>query len=115
MTARDWLHAFASELGGAAPDNHTVEALLALAGQAAHASERWAAPLACWIVGRAGVDPARARMREQGGRRRADVRLKASRSAGSNPAGWRRPQVRIASSPCADASAPRFPWDSDPR
>jgi Domain of unknown function (DUF6457) len=57
MTAREWLRAFAVELGAEAPDERTIETLLALAGHAAHASERWAAPLACWVVGRAGVDP----------------------------------------------------------
>jgi hypothetical protein len=34
----------------------TVEALLDLAGTAAHASERVAAPIACYLVGRAGVE-----------------------------------------------------------
>jgi Domain of unknown function (DUF6457) len=60
MTAREWLRAFAVELGAEAPDERTIETLLALAGQAAHASERWAAPVACWVVGRAGVDAAAA-------------------------------------------------------
>ena len=40
-----------------AADQATVETLLRLAGHAAHSSERWAAPLACWLVGRRGVDP----------------------------------------------------------
>jgi hypothetical protein len=34
-----------------------VEVLLALAGTAAHASERTAAPIACYLVGLAGIDP----------------------------------------------------------
>ena len=32
----------------------------ALAGVAAHASQRQAAPVACWLAARAGVEPARA-------------------------------------------------------
>jgi hypothetical protein len=32
-----------------------VDTLLALAGTAAHASERTAAPIACYMVGRAGM------------------------------------------------------------
>jgi Domain of unknown function (DUF6457) len=60
VTGREWLDAFAAALEVAPPDDATVETLLALAGHAAHASERWAAPLACWVVARAGVDPATA-------------------------------------------------------
>ena len=30
--------------------------MLDLAGEAAHSSERIAAPVACWLAGRAGVD-----------------------------------------------------------
>jgi hypothetical protein len=60
MTAQEWIDAFAVVLGTEAPDAATVEQLLALAGAAAHASERTAAPIACWLVGRAGVDPAQA-------------------------------------------------------
>ncbi len=60
MTAQERLKAFAAALGVAAPDDREIETLLALAGHAAHSSERWAAPLACWIAARAGVDPAAA-------------------------------------------------------
>jgi hypothetical protein len=60
MTAQEWLAEFAARLGVDPPDPDTVEELLALAGTAAHASERIAAPLACWMVGRAGVAPAEA-------------------------------------------------------
>ena len=38
-----------------------MEALLDIAGVAAHASERTAAPIACWLIGRAGLDIADAR------------------------------------------------------
>ena len=34
-----------------------MEALLDLAGVAAHDSERLAAPLACWLIAKAGVSP----------------------------------------------------------
>jgi len=71
MTGREWLDAFAARLGVAAPDEAEAQALLALAGHAAHSSERWAAPLACWVVARAGLDPvvALARAREVPGGR----------------------------------------------
>ncbi len=55
MTGREWIDAFAARLGVEAPDDDTVEALLDLAGTAAHASERIAAPIACWLIGRAGI------------------------------------------------------------
>lgn len=55
MTAEQWLAAYASALGAAAPTEDEMEAVLALAGVAAHASERKAAPVACWLAARAGV------------------------------------------------------------
>jgi hypothetical protein len=36
-----------------------IDALLQLAGVAAHASERTAAPITCWIAAMAGLTPAR--------------------------------------------------------
>lgn len=59
MTGREFVTAFASELGIADLDDATVDALLALASVAAHGSERLAAPLACFLVGMAGGDVAR--------------------------------------------------------
>lgn len=58
----EWIAAFAERLGTEAPDQATIDALLDLAGVAAHASERIAAPIACYLIGRAGVpvDEARA-------------------------------------------------------
>ncbi len=56
-----WIEAFARELGLEAPSEAEREAILALAGVAAHASERTAAPLACWLAARAGLDPEAAR------------------------------------------------------
>ena len=49
MTAREWIDAFARELGAAPPDRESFDAVLELAATAAHASERVAAPLACWL------------------------------------------------------------------
>ena len=60
MEARDWIDAFAAALGVEPPDDATVERLLELAATAAHASQRIAAPLACYLVGRAGADPVEA-------------------------------------------------------
>lgn len=55
-TGIEWIEAFAAHLGVETPEAATVDALLLLAGIAAHASERTAAPIACWLVGRAGLD-----------------------------------------------------------
>ena len=57
----DWIAAFASRLGVDAPSQEQVDVLLELAGVAAHASERTAAPIACWLVGQAGLSPTAAR------------------------------------------------------
>lgn len=59
-SASQWIAAFALRLGVEAPTEAEVEALLELAGVAAHTSERIAAPLACWLVGRSGLTPAEA-------------------------------------------------------
>lgn len=60
MDATGWCRRFAETLGVAPPTDEEVESLLALAGVAAHAAERTAAPLSCWLVGRAGLAPAEA-------------------------------------------------------
>jgi hypothetical protein len=60
MTGHEWIRAFADELGVPPPDETTVDQLLALAAVAAHGSERTAAPIACYLVGQAGVEPGRA-------------------------------------------------------
>jgi Domain of unknown function (DUF6457) len=57
MTRDQWIADFAAKLGVEPPDAATVEALLDLAGTAAHASERTAAPIACYLVGLAGTSP----------------------------------------------------------
>ena len=58
MTDREWIDAFAALLGTAAPGDDEVEAILTLAGVAAHASQRTAAPVACWLAAAAGRGPA---------------------------------------------------------
>ncbi|WP_249012402.1 DUF6457 domain-containing protein [Conexibacter sp. DBS9H8] len=60
MTAPEWIAAFARELEIAPPSPEEVDHLLALAGVAAHASARQAAPICTWLAARAGVEPARA-------------------------------------------------------
>jgi len=57
VNAKEWLQAFADELGTAPPTTDEFKALLDLAGEAAHASERVAAPVACWVAAKAGVSP----------------------------------------------------------
>jgi hypothetical protein len=55
VTRDQWIAAFAAEAGVQAPSVQEIRELLELAGTAAHASERTAAPLACWIAGRSGL------------------------------------------------------------
>ena len=55
MTRDEWIAEFAREAGVERPDAAQVRALLALAGVAAHGSERTAAPLACWIASRSSL------------------------------------------------------------
>ena len=56
MNAREWITAYADRLGTAAPSTEEFKQILDLAGEAAHASERVAAPVACWVAARAGLD-----------------------------------------------------------
>jgi hypothetical protein len=60
-SASEWLERFSAVLGIEAPSEEEVNELLDLAGIAARASERTAAPVSCWLVARAGVTPAEAR------------------------------------------------------
>jgi hypothetical protein len=55
VTRDEWIAVFAREAGVERPSVDDVRELLDLAGTAAHASERTAAPLACWIAGRSGL------------------------------------------------------------
>jgi Domain of unknown function (DUF6457) len=58
MTGEMWLQALAAELGVPVPTDQETTDLLALASVAAHASERLAAPLSCWLAARAGLTAA---------------------------------------------------------
>lgn len=54
MTRDEWIAEFSRRAGIEAPSIEEIRELLELAASAAHASERTAAPLACWMAGRAG-------------------------------------------------------------
>ncbi|MFI5063054.1 MAG: DUF6457 domain-containing protein [Streptosporangiales bacterium] len=54
---QDWLAGFATEIGTTPPTREELDALLKLAAVAAHSSARQAAPITCWLAGRAGLDP----------------------------------------------------------
>jgi Domain of unknown function (DUF6457) len=60
MTADEWIASFAEAIGVEPPPSSTVDTLLEVAASAAHASERIAAPIACYLVALAGADPAKA-------------------------------------------------------
>jgi len=55
-----WLAAYAASLAVEGPTDEEFAAILELAAVAAHASERVAAPVACWLAARAGLDPVEA-------------------------------------------------------
>jgi hypothetical protein len=55
MNAREWLDAYAEKLGTSPPSTDEFKAVLDLAGEAAHSSDRVAAPVACWLAARAGI------------------------------------------------------------
>jgi hypothetical protein len=63
VEAQRWIEAFAADLGVAPPTPEEFDALLGLAANAAHASERTAAPVACWLAAKAGLSPTDARER----------------------------------------------------
>jgi hypothetical protein len=54
MTAQEWISAFCDEIDKVAPTEAEMEAILRLAAVAAHASERIAAPVACYVAGASG-------------------------------------------------------------
>lgn len=51
MTAEQWIRTFAEEIGCDPPDQEHMDEILRLASVAAHASERKAAPIACYLAG----------------------------------------------------------------
>jgi hypothetical protein len=57
MNAREWIDAYAERLGTEPPTASEFSVLLDLAGEAAHSSERVAAPVSCWVAAKAGVTP----------------------------------------------------------
>jgi hypothetical protein len=60
LSARDWLDRYAAAIGTEPPSPEEVDTVLGLAGIAAHASERTAAPVSCWLSARAGLPPGEA-------------------------------------------------------
>ncbi len=56
-SAQTWLAAFAEAIGAPPLDEASRLAILELAGEAAHGSERTAAPVACWLAASAGLSP----------------------------------------------------------
>lgn len=60
-TARTWIDRFTEAVGAPPLSDEEIETLLGLAGVAAHASERTAAPISTWLAGRAGLTPAEAK------------------------------------------------------
>jgi hypothetical protein len=54
MNANEWIADFAERLGTEPPTADEFSTILDLAAEAAHASERVAAPVACWLSARAG-------------------------------------------------------------
>lgn len=58
--ARTWIDLYAAALGVDTLSQAEADALLDLAGSAAHASERTAAPLSCWLAATSGLTPAEA-------------------------------------------------------
>ncbi|MBA2764460.1 MAG: hypothetical protein H0U42_07200 [Thermoleophilaceae bacterium] len=54
MTAEEWIDRFAALIGEEPLSATTRAELLELAATAAHASERIAAPIACYLAGRTG-------------------------------------------------------------
>ena len=57
MNAKEWISAFAERLEVPPPTAAEFSTLLDVAGEAAHSSERVAAPVACWVAAQAGVSP----------------------------------------------------------
>ena len=54
MRAKEWIAAYAEQLGVEPPTASELKEILDLAAEAAHASERIAAPVACWLSAKAG-------------------------------------------------------------
>jgi hypothetical protein len=50
-----WCRRFAEAVGVDAPTEAEIDGVLTLAGVAAHASARQAAPVTCWLAAKAGI------------------------------------------------------------
>jgi Domain of unknown function (DUF6457) len=57
MNAKEWIAGFAEQLGTEPPTTQDFKAILDLAAEAAHESERVAAPVATWLSAKAGRSP----------------------------------------------------------
>lgn len=57
MRAKEWIAGFAEQLGTEPPTAKEFKAILDLAAEAAHGSERVAAPVASWLSAKAGRSP----------------------------------------------------------
>lgn len=55
LSAQEWYARFAEKIGAEPPTEEEFGLILKLAAEAAHASERTAAPTACWLAARAGI------------------------------------------------------------
>jgi Domain of unknown function (DUF6457) len=53
VDAQSWITGFSEILGITPPSETEIEKLLAMAGVAAHASERISAPVSCWLAAKA--------------------------------------------------------------
>jgi hypothetical protein len=51
VTAEEWIRTFAEQIGCDPPSQEQMDEILRLAAVAAHASERIAAPIACYLAG----------------------------------------------------------------
>ncbi|MGH9296311.1 MAG: DUF6457 domain-containing protein [Acidimicrobiales bacterium] len=65
VQTEQWVRLLAEDFGTAVPSEDETGRLLGLAGVAAHASERTAAPISCWLAARAGISPAEALRRSE--------------------------------------------------
>jgi uncharacterized protein DUF6457 len=54
MNVKEWITAYAERLGVEPPTAEEIKTVLDLAGEAARASERVAAPVTCWVAAKAG-------------------------------------------------------------
>jgi len=61
VTAEEWIRTFAEEIGCEPPSPELMDEILRLASVAAHASERKAAPIACYIAATTGRSVAEVR------------------------------------------------------